>query len=58
MFPCACFGYGFWWVFPIIMITMMVLCFFMMRGRMCSMMCRPGPAVSKEEENNGRDRRN
>ncbi len=27
MFPCAGFGYGFWWVFPIIMIG---FCFFMM----------------------------
>lgn len=24
-----------WWIFPIVM---MILCFFMMRGRMCSMM--------------------
>jgi uncharacterized membrane protein len=33
MFPCAWFGYGFgfWWIFPIIMIAMMVFCFFMMR---------------------------
>lgn len=42
MFPCAGFGYGLWWIFPLIMIGMMVLCFFMMRGRMGSMMCRPG----------------
>jgi uncharacterized membrane protein len=42
MFPCAGFDYGFWWIFPIIMIAMMALCFFMMRGRMGSMMCRPG----------------
>lgn len=42
MFPCACAGYGSWWMIPIIMIGMMVLCFFMMRGRMGSMMCRPG----------------
>ncbi len=42
MFPCAGFGYGLWWIFPIIMIVMMVLCFFIMRGRMGSMMCRPG----------------
>ncbi len=33
MFPCAWFGYGFgfWWIFPIIMIAMIVFCFFMMR---------------------------
>jgi putative membrane protein len=42
MFPCTVFGYGFWWIFPLIMIVMMALCFFMMRGRMGSMMCRPG----------------
>ncbi len=29
MFPCALF-FGFWWIFPIIMIGMMIFCFFMM----------------------------
>jgi uncharacterized membrane protein len=42
MFPCTAFSYGFWWIFPLIMIIMVALCFFMMRGRMGSMMCRPG----------------
>ncbi len=42
MFPCVVFGYGYWWIFPIIMIAMIVLCFFMMRGHMGSMMCGPG----------------
>ncbi len=42
MFPCAGLGYGLWWIFPLIMVVMMVLCFFMMKGRMGSMMCRPG----------------
>jgi len=42
MFPCSGFGYGLWWIFPLIMIVMMVLCFFMMRGRMGSMMSRAG----------------
>ena len=42
MFPCTGFGYGLWWIFPLIMIVMMVLCFFMMRGRMGSMMRRSG----------------
>lgn len=42
MFPCIVFGFGLWWIFPLIMIVMMVLCFSMMRGRMGSMMCRPG----------------
>ncbi len=42
MFPCAGFGYGLWWIFPLIMPVMIVLCFFMMRGRMGSMTCRSG----------------
>ncbi|MGD0887240.1 MAG: SHOCT domain-containing protein [Thermodesulfovibrionales bacterium] len=42
MFPCSGYGYGFWWIFPIIIIAMMAICFFMMRGRMGSKMCRPG----------------
>jgi hypothetical protein len=29
---CAGFGNGFWWIFPILMIAMIVFCFFMMRG--------------------------
>ncbi len=40
MFPCTGFVYGLWWIFPLIMIGMIVLCFFMMRGQMGSMMCR------------------
>ena len=43
MFPGAWFGYGFgfWWIFPIIMIAMIVFCFFMMRrhGMSCWMGC-------------------
>ncbi len=42
MFPCSGFNFGYWWIFPIIMIGMMALCFFMMRGHMGSMMCGPG----------------
>ncbi len=42
MFPFLGFGYGLWWIFPLIMIVMMFLCFFMMRGRMGSMICGPG----------------
>jgi uncharacterized membrane protein len=44
MFPCLGFGFGYWWIFPIIALGMMALCFFMMRGHMHSMMCRPGNA--------------
>jgi uncharacterized membrane protein len=39
MFPCLGFCYGYWWIFPIIMTAMMVLCFFMMRGHGGAMMC-------------------
>ncbi len=42
MFPCSGAGYGYGWIFPVIMIVMMLLCFFMMRGRTGSMMCWPG----------------
>ncbi len=35
MFPCVGFGYGFWWIFPIIMI---IFCFFMMIKGMGSCM--------------------
>ncbi len=44
MFPCSGFGFGYWWIFPIIMVVvgMTVLCIFMMRGHMGSMMCGPG----------------
>jgi putative membrane protein len=42
MFPCTGFGYGFWWIFPVIMIVMMVLCFLRMRGRKGSLMCSSG----------------
>jgi uncharacterized membrane protein len=39
MFSCLSFGYGYWWIFPLVMIAMMVLCFFMMRGHGGAMMC-------------------
>lgn len=42
MFPAVGFSTGLWWIFPLVVIGMMVFCFFMMRGRMGSMMCRPG----------------
>jgi putative membrane protein len=37
-----CFGLGYWWICPVIMILMVILCMVMMRGRMRYMMCRPG----------------
>jgi uncharacterized membrane protein len=39
MFSCMGFGFGYLWIFPIIMIAMIVLCFFMMRGHGGAMMC-------------------
>ncbi len=39
MFPCLAFGYGYWWLFAVIMLAMMVLCFFIMRRRKGSVMC-------------------
>lgn len=41
--------FTFWWIFPVIM---MVLCFFMMRGRRGSMMCGHG---SEKEIRDGKD---
>jgi uncharacterized membrane protein len=44
MFPWFGYGFGFWWIFPIIMIVMMIFCFFMMRrhGMNCWMGCCGG----------------
>ncbi len=42
MFPAVGFGNGLWWIFPLVIIGIMVFCLFMMRGRMGSMICRPG----------------
>jgi len=36
-----CSGFGWWWVFPIAMIILFALSFFMMRGRTGCMMCGP-----------------
>ncbi len=41
MFSSMVFGTGLWWIFPLLMIGMMVLCFFLMRGQRGSMICRP-----------------
>ena len=48
MFGTECFGFSLWWIFPLVMIA---LCFFMMRGRMGSMMCGHGsPDMSSHDE--------
>ncbi len=36
-----CFGFGWWWVIPVAIFVMMVLCIFMMRRGMSCMMCGP-----------------
>jgi putative membrane protein len=36
-----CLGFGWWWLIPVAMLIMVVLCFFMMRGRMSCMVCGP-----------------
>jgi uncharacterized membrane protein len=56
MFPCLAFGYGYWWIFPIIMIAMIVLCFFIMRGHAGPMMCRPGFGKSGSHSESASDR--
>ena len=56
MFPCLGFGNGFWWIFPIMMIAMTVLCFFMMRGHAGSTTCGPGSGRSGSHSESASDR--
>jgi len=49
-----CLGFGWWWIIPVAMIIMFVLCFFMMRGRMGCMVCGPLSRVSGDPVCNGR----
>jgi hypothetical protein len=42
MFGAEFSDFSLWWIFPVIM---MVLCFFMMRGRRGSMMCGHGSEI-------------
>jgi putative membrane protein len=37
----CCIGLGWWWIVPVFMITMFVLCVFMMRKRMGCIVCGP-----------------
>ena len=50
MFGADCLGYSFWWILPLIMI---VFCFFMMRGRMGSMMCGHGSHDMSSHDESG-----
>ncbi len=52
MFPCLAFGDGYWWIFPVIMIAMMGVCFFMMRRHAGSMMCCQGLRRSGDHSEN------
>ena len=44
--------FSFWWIIPLIM---MVLCFFMMRGRRGAMMCGFGPRAAGEGQTGASD---
>lgn len=44
MFPAEVSNFSLWWMFPLVLIA---LCFLMMRGRKCSMMCGFG---SRDED--------
>lgn len=44
--------FSFWWILPIFM---MILCFFMMRGRWGSMMCGCGPRSIDRQQTEGPD---
>ncbi len=55
MFPCLGFNYGLWWIFPLLMIFMMVFCLFMMRGRMGSMMSGSSCCGTKSQSGGGQD---
>lgn len=41
-----------WWIFPLVMI---ILCFFIMRGRMGSMMCGSGSHTTDSSHTNASD---
>lgn len=47
MFGSVFHSYAFWWIFPLLMMILCIfMCVFMMKGRMGSMMCRPGSRSS------------
>jgi len=52
MFWSEFFDFPFWWIFPLVMI---VLCFFMMRGRKGSMMCGFGSRDAESDRINTSD---
>jgi putative membrane protein len=47
-------GFGWWWIFPLVMIIMFVLCLFMMRRRTGFMMCGPFSQASGDSFGKGR----
>jgi len=55
MFPCLAFGYEYWWIFPIMMLALMVFCFFMMKRHVGLMMCRPSFSRSGSLSENATD---
>ncbi len=54
MFGCGWFaGTGFWWIFPIIVVAMMLFCFFVMRRRGMGRgtgCCGGGPQRPRDEQ--------
>ena len=49
MFPCAGIGFGFWWMVPVMMVAMLVFCFWMMK-KMPGMGCCTGGKHVKHDE--------
>ena len=45
-------NFSYWWIVPVLM---MVLCFFMMRGRLCQNMCGFGRRDSTNHQSNDAD---
>ncbi len=54
MFLCIGFGFGLWWIFPVIMIVMFVFCFFMMRSMMAHCMA-PSAEKPRETTSDGKE---
>lgn len=56
MFWSEFFSLNFWWIFPLAMIALcFFMCFFVMRGRMGSMMCKSGCCGGDSQRTNASD---
>ncbi|MEW6348074.1 MAG: SHOCT domain-containing protein [Thermodesulfobacteriota bacterium] len=47
-------GFGWWWIIPLAVIIMCVLCSFVMRGRMGCMVCGPFSRAAEDSRPYGR----